>query len=137
MTGIRQLLETDKHEDAVARLLSFFEFECCWGNLDCDSSEYLASPSDIFFKCRTKNTSLEVMTAPGDLIQGPDGGLGISAWIKFDVEVEGGSTPEKFFNWLDENGRWHCCCIYPRDLTESDGDNLYLMEWNGKEVDMA
>jgi hypothetical protein len=132
MTNIRKLLESDR-EAAEAEMLSFFELEVAWGNLDCDYSEYMPSTEEEFMvKCLAENTTLEALTAPGSLIPGPDGGLGVSAWIKFDVEVKDDANPEEFAEWLEENAGYACCFVCPWGYTESDGDNLYLVEWNGK-----
>ena len=51
MTNIRKLLESDR-EAAAAEMLSFFELEVAWGNLDCDYSEYMPSTEEEFMvKC--------------------------------------------------------------------------------------
>ena len=130
INNVIQLCEENKHGQAASVLLEILDFECSWGNMDCDPSEHLVSVDDIVINCSSDNTSLEVGS--------DDGGLVINAAIQFDVDVKGFSKSEELVDWFDENAGWACCAFYPTGDWESgwsylqtDGDNLYVIEWDG------
>lgn len=129
-----ELCEQNKHEEAASILMSILDFECAWGNMDCDPSEHLAATDDILIKCSSDNTQIRVGSDEGDFV--------ISAAIHFDIEVKDLNEPEELFDWLDDNSGWACCAFSPGGdwesgwaYTASDGDNLYVIEWDGSPVD--
>ena len=128
-----KLCEEDKHEEAASVLLDVMHFECSWGNMDCDPSAHLVSAEDILIDCSNDNTDFRVGVDDGELV--------ITAAIQFEVEVKDLSGPDDLVAWLDENGGWSCCAFYPGGNWESgwsyigsDGDNLYVVEWNGDAI---
>ena len=78
ISKVIELCEENKHDQA-AILLEILDFECNWGNMDCDPSEHLVSVDDILINCSTDNTLLEVGS--------DNGGLVITAAIQFKVDV--------------------------------------------------
>ena len=130
INNVIQLCEENKHDQAASVLLEILDFECSWGNMDCDPSEHLVSVDDIVINCSSDNTLLEVGS--------DDGGLVINAAIQYEVDVKGFSKSEELVEWFDENAGWACCAFYPTgdwesgwSYLQSDGDNLYVIEWDG------
>jgi hypothetical protein len=130
LNSVIQLCEENKHDQAASALIEILDFECSWGNMDCDPSEHLVSVDDILINCSSDNTLLKVGS--------DDGGLVVTAGIQFEVDFKEFSKPEELVDWFDENGGWACCAFYPTGDWESgwsylgsDGDNLYVIEWDG------
>lgn len=133
ISNVIKLCEENKHDQAASILLAIMDFECSWENMDCDPSEHLVSIDDILIDCAIDNTSLRVGS--------DDGGLVITAGVQFEVEVKDFSNSSELVEWFDENGGWACCAFYPSGDWESgwsylgsDGDNLYVVEWDGAPV---
>jgi hypothetical protein len=95
-----------------------FEFNA--ENMDSDFSEYLENPF-ISFEIDQSNDNYTV----GIVVE--DGLIKLDADIMFEIELKAGKKPEKFQEWLEDNGGWAACSILADwSYTDDQGGDFYI-----------
>jgi hypothetical protein len=96
-----------------------FEFNA--ENMDSDYSDWLENP----FVSIELSPGKE-LAEPGAIYE--DELIKIQVNVVFEVELKNGVKPEKFQEWIEDNGGWQACSIIGDwSYTEDDGGDLYVM----------
>jgi hypothetical protein len=96
-----------------------FEFNA--ENMDSDYSDWLEEP---FVSIDLSPAS--DLTSPGAIYE--DGLIKIQNHIVFEVELKNGVKPEKFQEWIEDNGGWQACSIIGDwSYSEDEGGDLYVL----------
>lgn len=123
----KECLENFKNECIARRFgtadkkLPPMSFEFNAANMDSDYSEWLENP-DISFDLDSENQNIE----PGAFYE--DELFKINVNIMFEVELKAGVKPEKFQEWIEDNGGWQACSILGDwSYTDDMGGDLYIL----------
>lgn len=112
--------EAGKYEEADKELPPMsFEFNA--ENMDSDYSAWLENP---YINIELNQSDDNIL--PGAVFE--DGLCKIVVNIMFEIELKNGVKPEKFQEWIDENGGWQACSILGDWLYSDDqGGDLYIL----------
>jgi hypothetical protein len=96
-----------------------FEFNA--ENMDSDYSDWIENPF-ISIDLSPEIENIE----PGAVYE--DGLFKIDVDIVFEIELKNGVKPEKFQEWIEDNGGWQACSIIGDwSYTEDEGGDLYVL----------
>ena len=125
-----QLCENGNHDRAVDLLMPKLRFEWDWSNCDGDIDEFIPDAESLDLECNPENCSLQVDAQDGHLV--------ITATVVFDYETVNEINIQEFAEWLDENSAYACGFVSGGwGYDGSDGDNVWLVKVDGREVELG
>jgi len=114
---MKELVES-KDFDEANKIAPKIDFEFNAENMDSDWEPYLQSPY----------VNLVINNEDDLFLRIEDGALKLDVSFQFEIQIKDGVKPEKFQEWLDDNGGWMACNVASDwSYIQDEGGNFFAL----------
>ncbi len=121
------LCKETKYEAAVNLILENMQFDWDWSACCNNAASLFEDPTCFSFQCCKHNTRLRVGLENDQ--------LSITAATEFDIDIKHDFTLDEFQEFIYDNSCYSCGSFGFWFYHHTDGDSVYISEWNGTSVD--